>query len=157
LQIRILPHQHTCPSTSMLDGKMTSRAWVKERVGDWLRKNLTVGAKEVKNKLEDEFHVKLTYNKAWYGRRDALDQIHRSWDESFELVYNFKAELEKRYSNSIVEIDCKRIGDKSYFSKVFVVLKPCIDGFLHGCRPYLGIDSTHLTDKLKVHSFITVC
>jgi hypothetical protein len=73
-----------CPFASMLDRKMTSWSWVKERVGDWLRKNLTVGANEVKNKLEDEFYVKLIYNKIWYGKRDALDKIHRSWDESFE-------------------------------------------------------------------------
>jgi hypothetical protein len=64
LHIRVLSHEHTYSSTSMLNGKMTSQSWVKERVGDWLRKNLTVGAKEVKNKLEDDFHVKLTYNKA---------------------------------------------------------------------------------------------
>jgi hypothetical protein len=32
---------------------------------------------------------------------------------------------------------------------MFVALKPCIDGFLQGCRPYLGIDSTVLTAKWK--------
>jgi len=29
----------------------------------------------------------------------------------------------------------------------FFALKPCIDGFLAGCRPYLAIDSTFLTGK----------
>jgi hypothetical protein len=70
------------------------------------------------------------------------------------MVYNFKAELERRYPNSIVEIDYKRVGDKIFFRKIFVALKPYIDGFLHGCRSYLGIDSTHLTSKLKVHFYI---
>ena len=28
-------------------------------------------------------------------------------------------------------------------------MKPCIDGFLNGCRPYLAIDSTFLTGKFK--------
>ena len=28
-------------------------------------------------------------------------------------------------------------------------MKPCIDGFLRGCRPYLAIDSTFLTGKYK--------
>jgi zinc finger SWIM domain-containing protein 3 len=65
------------------------------------------------------------------------------------LLYNFKAELENRCPGSIVEIDCKMIGDKMFFSKIFVALKPCINGFVHGCRPYLGIDSTHLMGKWK--------
>jgi hypothetical protein len=147
LQVRVLPHEHTCPTTSMLHGKMISRSWVSDRAGDWLRKNPSAGAKDVKKKLEDEYHVTLTYNKAWSGRRAALNQIHGSWEESFQLMYNFKAELEKRCPGSIIEIDCNKVGSKMCFSKIFVALKPCIDGFVHGCRPYLGIDSTHLTGK----------
>ncbi|XP_078176238.1 uncharacterized protein LOC144569652 [Carex rostrata] len=133
----------------MVDGKMASSSWVSDRVGDWLRKNPSAGAKAVKNKLEDEFHVKVSYDKAWLGRKAALGQIHRSWEESFQLMYNFKGELEKRCPGSVVEIDCKRVGNKMVFSKIFVALKPCINGFLHGCRPYLGIDSTHLTGRYK--------
>ncbi|CAO2177369.1 unnamed protein product, partial [Urochloa humidicola] len=28
-------------------------------------------------------------------------------------------------------------------------MKPCIDGFLQGCRPYLAVDSTFLTGKFR--------
>jgi hypothetical protein len=28
---------------------------------------------------------------------------------------------------------------------MFVVFKSYVDGFLNGCRPFLGVDSTHLT------------
>jgi zinc finger SWIM domain-containing protein 3 len=147
--VKILPHEHSCPSTTMVDGKMASSSWVSDRVGDWLRKNPLAGAKEVKNKLEDEFHVKVSYGKAWSGRKNALEQIHGSWEESFQLLYNFKAELERRCPESIVEIDCASVGNKMVFSKIFVALKPCIHGFIHGCRPYLAVDSTHLTGKYK--------
>ena len=37
-------------------------------------------------------------------------------------------------------------GDLS-FSRFFVALKPCIDGFLHGCRPYIAMDAKHLTGR----------
>lgn len=33
------------------------------------------------------------------------------------------------------------------FKRIFVALKPCIDGFLAGCIPYLGVDATRLTGK----------
>jgi hypothetical protein len=77
----------------MVDGNMISRSWVSGRVTDWLRKNPSAGAKEVKNKLEDEFHVKVTYNKAWVGRQAALDQIHGSWEDSFQEVLFSKSVL----------------------------------------------------------------
>jgi hypothetical protein len=32
---------------------------------------------------------------------------------------------------------------------MFVALKPCIEGFHGGCRPYLAVDSTFLTDRFK--------
>ena len=32
---------------------------------------------------------------------------------------------------------------------MFVRLKSYLDGFLNGCRPFLGVDSTHLTGKWK--------
>lgn len=34
-----------------------------------------------------------------------------------------------------------------FFHRFFVALGPCIDGFLRGCRPYLGVDSSFLTGK----------
>jgi hypothetical protein len=30
---------------------------------------------------------------------------------------------------------------------MFVTIKACVDGFLVGCKPYPGVDSTHLTCK----------
>ena len=41
------------------------------------------------------------------------------------------------------------VDDKIIFRRFFFALKPCIDGFLAGCRPYLAIDSTFLTGKYK--------
>jgi len=33
------------------------------------------------------------------------------------------------------------------FKRIFVALKPCIDGFLAGCRPYIGVDASSLKGK----------
>ena len=60
---------------------------------------------------------------------------------------NFKAEIDKRSPGSIVEVDVKREGGEVHFRRFFMALKPCIDGFLAGCRPYVSIDSTFLTGK----------
>ena len=34
-------------------------------------------------------------------------------------------------------------------SQLFFALKPCVDGFLRGCRPYLVVDSTFLTRRFR--------
>jgi hypothetical protein len=36
LHVKVLLAEDTCPSTTMVDGKMTSKSWISDRVGDWL-------------------------------------------------------------------------------------------------------------------------
>ena len=46
-------------------------------------------------------------------------------------------------------IDHHTINEKIRFRRFFLAFKPCIEGFLSGCRPYLAIDNTFLTGKFK--------
>jgi hypothetical protein len=76
------------------------------------------------------------------GKQLALNQLYGDWDRSFDNLYRFKAVIEKSSPGSLVFIDHHTIKDKTRFRRSFFALKPCIDGFLTGCRPYLAIDST---------------
>jgi len=71
------------------------------------------------------------------------------WEDSFKYAFAFKSEVGRKSPRSIVEIDYEKVGSKIRFSKMFIALKPCIDGFKNGYRPYLGIDSTALTGRWK--------
>jgi hypothetical protein len=79
----------------------------------------------------------------------ALEQLKGKWDDSFEHIFSFKAEVEKTNPGSLVDIEFEQVGKKKRFTRMFVALSACVDGFLHGCRPFLGVDSTHLTRKWK--------
>jgi len=76
-----------------------------------------------------------------------LDDILGSWEDSFDHVFSFKAELESKCPSSIVEVEYEVINGNYRFTRMSVALKPCIDGFLNGCKTYLGVDSTALTGK----------
>ena len=52
----------------------------------------------------------------------------------------------KRSPGSVVEIDVLEVDGEVYFHRFFCALKPYINGFLQGCRPYLSIDSTTLME-----------
>ena len=47
-----------------------------------------------------------------------------------------EAEVLKRSPESVVEIEVLETDGNVYFHRFFCALKPCIDGFLEGCRPY---------------------
>ena len=61
------------------------------------------------------------------------------------MLYNWKAQIEISSPGTIVEIEVE--GKKKRFKRIFVALKPCIDGFLAGCRPFIGVDASALRGR----------
>ena len=149
-QIKKMPNKHYCKSTSKVEKNcMANQFWVRDRVIQWLRQDPTIGASALKNKLEEKYLIKLSYWIVYNGRGLALDEIFGKWEDSFHYTFAFKAEIERKAPGSIVEIELEKVGSKMRFSRMFVALRPCIDGFKNGCRPYLAIDSTALTGRWK--------
>ena len=126
---------------------MASQSWIAERALPILRKKPETSAAELLEKLEEDFSITLQYWTVWKARERAMRKLYGTWDESFQLLYSFKAEIVLRSPGSVVEIDTKNVDGEVYFNRFFIALKPCIDGFLSGCRPYISIDSTHLNGK----------
>jgi zinc finger SWIM domain-containing protein 3 len=89
------------------------------------------------------------YQRVYMCKELALKQLYGDWDTSFDNLFRFKAQVEESCSGSIVVIDHHTNNGKIRFRRLFFALKPCIDGFLSGCGPYLAIDSTFLTGRFK--------
>jgi hypothetical protein len=59
----------------------------------------------------------------------------------------YQAELLKSMPGGVVEYDTEENKGNVCVGRFFVALKPCIDGFLQGCRPYIAMDATYLTGR----------
>jgi len=150
---------HTCQE-STLRKETISRAksrWVPEEVKKWVKENHQVGAKELQKNIKDKFKIELPYMRVFNGKQHVMDSIYGNWQESFQLLYPFKDEVERSIPCSIVEIDHQTVEytfrgvtrNKECFRRVFVCFEACRRGFLVGCRPYLAIDATFLTWRFK--------
>jgi len=126
----------------------------------WLKEEPNLGPTALGVKVKERFSHdgKMPYMKLYYAREKALERINgASWDESFRLLYTFKAEVEKASPGSVVEIDYHKeeytVGgkkkEKNCFRRAFVCFKACSNGFLNGCRPYLAVDATALNGRWK--------
>jgi hypothetical protein len=78
-----------------------------------------------------------------------MDKIFGPWDKSFDNLYRFKAQIEKKSPGSFVVIDNHTVNGKIRFNRCFFALRACVDGFLAGCRPYLAVDSTFLNGRYR--------
>ena len=106
-----------------------------------------MGPKELQEELQDKHKCEIHYDTVQRGRNIALREIFGSWEESFQMLFNWRAKVLKRSLGSVIEIDLKEVDGKVYFHRFFCALNPCIEGFLEGCRPYLSIDSTALNGR----------
>jgi hypothetical protein len=66
-----------------------------------------------------------------------------------KLCQHIKLSFLKSMPGSIVEYDTEENKGNICFRRFFVALKPCIDGFLQGCRPYIAMDATHLIGRSR--------
>jgi len=120
---------------------------VVDRLTDWLKKNPSKGPKAAKEKVEGDYGIKLKYSKEYSGMQLALQQIHGKYEESFKLLFNWKGQIDITCPGSIIEIDVGKGGKRRMFKRIFVTLKPCVDGFLAGCRPFISVDASSLIGK----------
>ena len=108
-----------------------------------------IGSHRAEKKLKETHKVDVTYRKVDLGKQLAMDTIYGPWGKSFDNLYRFKAQIEESCPGSFVVIDHHTINNKIRFNRFFFGLKPCVDGFLRGCRPYLAVDSTFLTERFR--------
>jgi hypothetical protein len=107
---------------------MASQSWVADRLAEWVKTNPDKGAKFAKEKIEEEYRIKLRYSKAWAGLRLAKQQVHGTYNVSFQHLFNWAAEIARICPGSVLEYDVHKVGNKDRFKRIFVALKPCIDG-----------------------------
>jgi hypothetical protein len=128
---------------------MATNNWVAERVVDWLKDDPTKGPLELQAALRKRYSMKVPYNKVFRGKEKALDMIYGKWYDSYDLLPTYRAALLKSMPGSVIELDTEEHQGDVCFRRFFVALKPCIDGFLKGCRPYIAIDATDLTGRSR--------
>ena len=64
-----------------------------------------MGAKELKEELNYKYKIDIPYQIVYNGRQRASDKLFGKWNDSFDYLFRFKAEIELRSPESVVEID----------------------------------------------------
>ena len=149
MQVTTSGPKHTCGSFNKCGQTMASNKWVADRVVDLLMEDPKMGPGALRDKMKKKYLVDVPYDRVARGKLRALDMIYGKWDESYELLPTYQAELLRSVPGSVVELETEEHNGDVCFLRFFVALKPCIDGFLKGCRPYIAMDATHLTGRSR--------
>ena len=77
-----------------------------------------------KKTLQDEQKCQIHYDTVWKGRQIALRELYGNWEESFQLLFNWRAEVLKKSPGSVIEIGIKKVDSMFYFHRFFCALQP---------------------------------
>ncbi|KAK1661794.1 hypothetical protein QYE76_049953 [Lolium multiflorum] len=161
VQIKKNKEIHRCPPLGgepELKTKLAKTRWLADIILDWLREDPSLGPTALVKKVVEKYKMKVPYMRMFYAKEMALDKINGPWNESFQLLYTFKAEVEMASPGSVVAIDkhtvpyklkSGKVMHKECFRRAFVCFKACWKGFLDGCRPYLAVDASALHGRFK--------
>jgi hypothetical protein len=106
-----------------------SAKWVADKVVTILQTTPNMGIKNLQTRLEGDWKYTIGYDTVWKGREKTMAHLYGSWEESFRQLYNWKTEVMRKVTNSVIEIDVELKDDVPYFQRFFCALHPCIDGF----------------------------
>lgn len=149
VQVKTNGPLHSCGSVNKCGDTMASNKWVADRSIGLLKDDPTMGPKKLQDELKKKYKFEVPYDRVVRGKERALDMINGKWDDSYDLLPTYQAELLRSVPGSVVELDTEIHGGNVCFRRFFVALKPCIDGFLEGCRPYIAMDASHLTGRSR--------
>ncbi|KAK1650783.1 hypothetical protein QYE76_068588 [Lolium multiflorum] len=99
---------HRCPPLGgepELKTKLAKTRWLADIILDWLRENPSLGPTALVKKVVEKYKMEVPYMRMFYAKEMALDKINGPWNESFRLLYTFKAEVEMASPGSVVAID----------------------------------------------------
>jgi hypothetical protein len=101
---------------------MANQAWVAERAIPFLKRKPDMGPKELQEELQFKYKIEINYQTVVYDRQRAANKLFGKWDDCFDWLYRFRAEVEMRSSGSIVEIATEKVEEKIHFSRFFFVV-----------------------------------
>ncbi|XP_074351911.1 uncharacterized protein LOC141691065 [Apium graveolens] len=84
--------------------------------------------------------------------RKAKDAIIGKHEDGFKKLYQYANEVKKVMPTSIVKLMTEAAEfdfEGRRFKRFYVCLGPLKEGFLHGCRPLIGLDGCHLKGPFK--------
>jgi hypothetical protein len=72
---------------------MANIKWVAERAVQFLKKKASMGATEMQKELKFKYGVDVPYMTVYNGTKRAAMKLFGKWEDSFDWLYRFKAEI----------------------------------------------------------------
>ncbi|MCL7049550.1 hypothetical protein MKW94_007181, partial [Papaver nudicaule] len=136
--------EHTCDTTHGIINPLARARWVFRMMLDKFKAHPNYKPKNFQAEIKREHKVEISYMTAWHARHLCIERVMGNFEESYSFLPEFCSQLLKKNPGSVATV---KWDDKGKFVHCCIAYKVCIDGWVNGGRPLLGLDGTHLWGK----------
>ncbi|KAH9619390.1 hypothetical protein KSS87_019066 [Heliosperma pusillum] len=142
-EIRSLNLEHSCVYTTK-NSMVTSEFIAKKYLEVW-RPDPGWSLIGTQSRVKLDYGVDVNYHKCWLARARAKLLIYGNSDEKYTRVWDYAHTIKKYNPGSSAFVIVGRIEiPPPVFKRMYICLRACVEGFVNGCRPLIGVDGCHL-------------
>ncbi|KAL0546629.1 hypothetical protein IC582_016541 [Cucumis melo] len=111
-------------------------------------------SRDIIEDMRKDYGINMSYEKAWCARENAYQRVQGSSEESYNLLRRYGEALKLTNPSTIFHME---LEDDRFFKYLFMVVGPCVRGFLNCIRPVIVMDETFLKNKYEGQLIVSVC
>ncbi|KAK4411560.1 hypothetical protein Sango_0229000 [Sesamum angolense] len=144
-QIREYNPKHKCGKSFHV--KNVNSKWLSGKYEESFRTDPNRNVKGFRKDIIKDIRCHVSKHQVYRAKRKALNAIEGKAEDQFDQLWDYAAELRASNPRSTVIMTMTEGDDgtdRRKFEKLYVCFDALRQGFLHGCRPVIGVDGCHL-------------
>ncbi|ESR54253.1 hypothetical protein CICLE_v10023995mg [Citrus x clementina] len=146
-RIQKLNNVHEC--NGVLESKEASYKWIASQFEGTLKNNSKMPVKAMKDELVSNLGIKASMKKMYRAKKRAMDKLNGNYANSYQRLRDYAQLLKQRNPNTLVKMKFVSSFDKDRrlalkFQRFMLSFAALKNGFINGCRRFIGLDGCHL-------------
>ncbi|KAM7510789.1 hypothetical protein LguiB_009664 [Lonicera macranthoides] len=150
MQIKTLNEEHKC-NRQFRNTHVNSR-WLSEQYMDTFRANPKIPMKYFKETVMRDHVVNVSVSQAYRTRKKAMRRIQGTYTKQYAKLWDYMEEVRRTNLGStiVMKVDEQSLSEaQPKFLRLYMCFAACKQGFLAGCKPFIGVDGCHLKSHHK--------
>ncbi|WOL10566.1 hypothetical protein Cni_G19324 [Canna indica] len=124
--------------------------YIARKLLNTLNVNKNINLRGCIENIRQSYFIDISVSKTFRVRKIAKEAFDENFTKQYNQLYDYFGEINRINlgSTAILKTDEFELGDdKRIFLRAYLSLRPVIEGFLHACRPMIGLDECFFKGK----------
>ncbi|KAH9681294.1 SWIM-type domain-containing protein [Citrus sinensis] len=133
---------HTC--IPIIKNPETTSKWVAEKLFGAIKSNPGISSSSIASVLLSRFGTATNRRRLYRAKKRVLKMCEGDYINSYALLNDYANVLLMTNNDATVKISQELVGNENKFKRIFISFRAQQQGFMKGCRGFIGLDGCHL-------------